>query len=211
MVGLWEVLSVNVGDQTMTPVARWFQYNEDGTCTGGNGWTQNSVGTWTYDPKTKQFSAENSNGVKDEYGSFDVKFDQNKMMWNRKEDGMEVVVVLKPIEEVSPAPADLVHGLWRLTNVTKVGVNVTSSFDPQSKQFIHIRPDKRFRLRNRDETLIAGFWHMNGHRPLFTLINDDRSIANESFSVEFKDSQLIMKKSGEDVTFVYQRIFQFPN
>ena len=48
IIGMWEFTSVQVGDQTMTPVAKWAKYNSDGTFQSGNGWTQNSIGTWNY-------------------------------------------------------------------------------------------------------------------------------------------------------------------
>ncbi len=209
--GLWGVISVHVGDQEMTPVAKWFCFNKDGTCTGGNGWTQNVVGTWSYDKKTQEFSPENTNGIKDEYGAFKVSFEKDKMIWNRVEDGMKVIVVLQPIDELPASPADLVQGLWALSEVKQKGVDVTSTLDPDSKQFILIRPDKRFRLRNPDGSSVRGFWHMNGHHPLFTLINDDRTIENQVFDVSFENAQLIMSKRGEDIIYKYQRIFQFPN
>ena len=209
--GLWGVVSVDVGDQKMTPVAKWFRYKEDGTCEGGNGWTKNLVGTWNYNKKAQELSAESTNGIKDEYGAFTVSFEQNNMIWNREEDGMKVTVVLQPIDEIPASPADLVQGLWALSEVRQAGTDVTSTLDPESKQFIHIRPDKRFRLRNPDGTSVRGFWHMNGHRPLLTLINDNRTIENQVFDVLFEDSHLIMSKRGEDIIYRYQRIFQFPN
>ena len=52
---------------------------------------------------------------------------------------------------------------------------------------------------------------MNGHRPLFTLIDDDRSVDNMTFTVEFADNQLIMKQEATSLIYTYQRIFEFPN
>lgn len=47
--GLWEVTKVIVGQEEMTPVAKWTQINKDGTFETGNGWLQNGNGTWTFD------------------------------------------------------------------------------------------------------------------------------------------------------------------
>ena len=93
----------------------------------------------------------------------------------------------------------------------KEGEEVTSTIDPQSTLFIHIRPDKRYRWRKSDESSKTGIWHMNGHRPLFTLIDDDRSLDNMTFSVAFADNQLMMKQEATGLVYTYQRIFEFPN
>ena len=209
--GLWGVVSVHAGDRLVTPVAKWFLIEKDGVYKSGNGWTQNSVGTWTYDESTGQFAGHSTNDIKDEYGAFNLKLDQGKMIWDRMEDGMKVTVVLQQIAEIPAAPADLVQGLWKLTSVMKDDVNMTSTVDPQSKQFLHIRPDKRFRLRTSDNSGIRGFWHMNGHRPRLTLIHDDRSVDNLAFTVEIVDNQLMMRQAEKGIVYTYQRIFEFPD
>ena len=209
--GLWGVVSVKAGNRTVTPVAKWFLIKKDGTFKSGNGWSQNTVGTWSYDQSTGKFAGHATNGIRDEYGAFNLKLDNEQLIWDRVEDGMTVIVVLERIAEIPAAPADLVQGLWSLSSVKKGNEEVLSAIDPQSKQFIHIRPDKRFRLRNPDETSTTGFWHMNGHQPLFTLIDDNRSVDNLVFSVEFFDDQLIMKHNEQDLQYTYQRIFDFPN
>ena len=61
MVGLWEVVEVSVGNKKMTPIAKWMRINKDNTYESGNGWTQNSIGTWTFDEKKKEYSAVNKN------------------------------------------------------------------------------------------------------------------------------------------------------
>ena len=42
--GLWLVEKVEVGENSMTPVARWTKFNADRTQTSGNGWLQHSNG-----------------------------------------------------------------------------------------------------------------------------------------------------------------------
>ncbi len=211
VVGFWGVTSVKVGDRTMTPVAKWFRNNEDGTFESGNGWTQNSYGTWAYDEKTNEFIPTNKNGIKDEFGPFVVSFSKDGMTWERDEEGMKVVVSLVAIDEMSMAPIDQIPGLWSLSSVKKEEKDITLTFDSNAKQFIHIRPDMRFRLRKPDETFAQGFWHMDGHRPEFTLIDYDREIENQVFSIDFDNDHLIMKqKSGDQLIFIYERIDQFP-
>ncbi len=211
VTGLWGVTNVSVGDETMTPVAKWFQFKEDGTATGGNGWTKNTVGTWTYSQEAQELLATNDIGTKDEYGAFKVTFAGDTMRWNRMEDDMPVVVTLIPIDDMPPAPADLVKGLWDLTSVQDKSGQEVADYDTSSQQFIFIRPDMRFRFRNTDGEVTNGFWHMDGHRPILTLINYDRSINNQTFNVTVERKSMILKSRNEDgLTYRYSRIQEFP-
>lgn len=211
VVGLWGVSSVKVGDRTMTPVAKWFKNNSDGTFQSGNGWTQNSIGTWTYDEKTREFNPIATNGVRDEYGAFTVASFGDSLTLERQEDGMKVIVSLVRIDEMPAAPADQICGLWLLAKVEDLDGNLKGDFDPGQRQFIHIRPDRRYRLRNPDESVALGIWYMNGHKPEFTLINDDREIDNLVFTVAFDQEMLLMKAlGGQGLVYYYSRINEFP-
>ncbi len=70
--------------------------------------------------------------------------------------------------------AQSVVGLWKLIKVEKGEESITDNVDPNGKQFVHIRPDMRYRLRLPDNTFTQGYWHMDGHNPEFTLINNNR-------------------------------------
>ncbi len=48
--GLWEVKRVTVGEEVMTPVAKWFDL-KDGRVYSGNGGLRNTLGTYTFDPQ----------------------------------------------------------------------------------------------------------------------------------------------------------------
>ena len=48
ILGLWVVKKVKMGDQEMTPIARWMRFNKDSTQTSGNGWLQHSEGSWVF-------------------------------------------------------------------------------------------------------------------------------------------------------------------
>ena len=63
ITGFWEFKKVDVGGKIKTPVAKWTKIENDHTYRSGNGWLQNSVGTWTYDDKARQFSATETNGI----------------------------------------------------------------------------------------------------------------------------------------------------
>ena len=71
-IGFWRVDKVEVGQETMTPVAKWFRINQDGTYQSGNGWLQNSVGTWTFDKAKNLYVPTEKNGIVDLFGGFEV-------------------------------------------------------------------------------------------------------------------------------------------
>lgn len=88
--GLWVVEEVAVGEQEMTPNARWMRFNADSTQQSGNGWLQHSYGTWSMNEKTGELSVENVNGLDDPYGAFDVSVGKDTMFWSRQEEGQQV-------------------------------------------------------------------------------------------------------------------------
>lgn len=211
VIGFWKVIKVSQGDQIITPVAKWFKIKEDNTFQSGNGWTQNSYGTWTFNENEKKYSSNTLNGIKDEFGAFDTYFSGDTLFWERTENEMKVMVSLIPISEMPMALADKILGLWQLVEVKKGNNNQISTYDPKGKQFIFIRPDKRYRVRNSKEKISQGFWHMDGHKPILTLINYDRSIENKLFQIEIKNGALIMKQPANDGLFlIYKRINVYP-
>ena len=76
------------------------------------------------------------NGIKDEFGPFKVIFSKEGMTWEREEEGMNVIVSLVPIDEIPMAPVDKIQGLWSLFSVKKEGEDITSTVDPNAKQFM---------------------------------------------------------------------------
>lgn len=131
----------------MTPVAKWTIIDDDHTYRSGNGWLQNSVGTWTYDDKVRQFLPTGINGLKDEFGSFKVSFSNENMMWEREEDGMKVQITMERINEMPMSDADKLIGLWDLTQANNNGETITPNFDPENKQYLFIRWDRIYRER----------------------------------------------------------------
>lgn len=206
IIGFWKVDKVTVGDENLTPVAKWFKYHKDKTYQSGNGWTQNDIGTWAYDKSKNEFKAQTSMGIKDEYEVFKVRFADNKMFWDREEDGTKVMVTLTRIKEMPMSAKDSISGLWDLITVTKDGKEITQSYDPENKERLHMQTTEKYRITNPDGTQAFGFWHMNAHTPELHLIDFDQNVAFKVFNVSFKDDLLLMKpKSNENMVFVYKR------
>ena len=81
--GLWEVTQVKVGEESMTPTAKWFQLHPDQTYQTGNGGLQNDHGTFSM--KDQQLLLTNKEGIVDEMGPFSYQFKDGQLSLNRKE------------------------------------------------------------------------------------------------------------------------------
>lgn len=213
ITGLWGVEKVSVGDQEMTPVAKWFRIKEDGTFESGNGWMQNSEGTWEYDVQNQSYLPTTKNGLIDEFGAFSVQFEGEKMIWQREEDGMNVNVTLSQLNELPKAPADWVQGLWDLEQILEHANDITKNFDPDNRYYLFIRWDRIYVQRAADGERSTGYWHMNGHRPEVTLTSHQEGKQPETWNVEADDSTLILKglsDSNQNIEMLFQRLQEFP-
>ena len=176
IVGLWEVKKVLVGEETMTPVAKWFRFNKDETYASGNGWLQNSIGTWNLD--NGQLISTNTYGIEDEFGAFDVQFSDKGMTWSRVEEGRFVKVFCQHIMEIPISHTDLLPGLWKPKNGS-------------TNESLFIRWDRVYISRDTDGTKSTGYWHMNGHKPELTFLPHGTG-AQEQWRVEVDTKKLTM-------------------
>lgn len=197
LVGLWEMTRVLVGDEVMTPVAKWTKINTDGTFKSGNGWLQNSYGSWQYDADTKIFTSFDSLGIKDKYEGFTVFFNKDTMVWEREEDGNKVRVTLKPIQQLPMAPADYLTGLWELESTTKEGQQFVPESDKAKQARIFIRWDRIYVSFDKEGKKSTGYWHINGHRPELTLLPHQDGAKPESWRVEVNKDELTMSGISE--------------
>jgi hypothetical protein len=212
IIGFWGVDKVTVGEMDVTPVAKWFRINGDGTAAAGNGWLQNWKGTWTFDDEEMLYMPESTTELIDEFGAFKVSFPGNQMTWQREEEGMHVTVLLSRIAEMPMSPADEVRGLWGLETAVKDGKDIMESLDPDNRIYFFIRWDRLFQMRKGDGTKTFGFWHMDGHEPKFFLVNFDKSIEDQVFTVSFEGGKLVMRKEGEEqIVYTSRRLLQFPD
>jgi len=209
ITGLWEVSSVAVGEETMTPVAKWFRFNEDNTYTSGNGWVQNTIGTWKMD-RDNQFTATNTYGPADEYGAFDVKVNENEMVWKRSEDGLKVIIYCKQIDKLPVSPTDLFIGLWK-PNGEGTGAETGTRTGTDEGNSLFIRWDRIYVNRESDARY-TGYWHINGHKPEVTFLPHDEGGTTETWEIDVDDQKLIMigiSKSNEDLTKSFSRSSKF--
>ena len=213
IIGLWEITKVAMGDQQMTPVAKWTRINPDSTYDSGNGWLKNSEGSWTYDRESNEFMPLADNGLEDEYGPFTISFKDGDMLWKRIEDGMEVTVTLSPIEELPKSTADKLNGSWDLTTARKNSEDITAQYDPEDQYNIFLRWDRIYVEHSVQGENYSGYWHIDAHRPEITFISHDSAREITRWKVDVTDQNLEMSgisDSNRGLILSFKRIYTVP-
>ena len=211
--GMWLVDKVMVGNQKMTPVARWTKINSDSTFQGGNGWLQNSEGKWSIDENNK-ISFDQNNGIKHEFGGFKYKLREDKMIWEREENGELVIVNLSRIKELPKSTADMIVGIWDLKSKLVENENVIKVFDPDDNYNLFIRWDRIYIEWNSNGERSTGYWFINAHRPDLDLISHSSNNDKSEWTIEVSESELILtgrSESSKNVKMIFDRTDQFPN
>jgi hypothetical protein len=194
--GLWEVRSVTVGEKSMTPVAKWFQINEDGTAFGGNGWLQNVESNWEFNETSNELLFV-TDGLPDEYGGFVLNLNDNVMTWSRIEEGQKVEVHLELTESKPLAPWDKIVGIWKWIGMENQNIETheikIATVEPD---WTRIRWDRRYDtfdvVGKRTE---SGIWHFDAHQPILTIF--DSKDEKFEWKVEFLNDQMIWTQNTE--------------
>ncbi len=200
ILGLWEVKSVTVGDQSMTPIGRWTQFNDDSTYYSGNGWQQHSCGT--FGMIESQLKLQEKNGIIDPFGAFEVlKLNSDTMIWKRVEEGDEIEVILVKAYKKPESLSNKIIGLWQI-----------KSNSISNNSYLHFRWDRVLIDCYDGLSKKIGYWQINGHKPILTLIFEEETFVKwEIYSLT--DSMLKLRgisKSNLDKFISYNRINQFP-
>jgi hypothetical protein len=181
----------------MTPVAKWFRINADGTYQAGNGWLQNGNGTWNYDKQNNLYTAKDPLDIADKNGGFTVSFDGEKMQWEREEEGMTVKVTLLPVENLPMSPADYLKGIWDLVEITENEASILDDFDQDNKHKLFIRWDRVYINFSPEGKKLTGYWHIHGHKPEITLLPHQEDASPESWRVDVNEKELVMTGISE--------------
>jgi len=199
LVGLWEVKEMKVGDETMTPVSKWFQLNEDKTSQSGNGLLQNNTGTYIVTPDNSVLIFTDQYGKTDNYGAFQVLLNNKTMTWDRMEEGQLVKVTLKKVDKKPVGPWDQVIGNWKLIESTM--------HDNIEGQQIFMRWDREYRASEGlypDNT--SGVWHIAGHHPHLKLFSFNEEIPYLNFEISFfEDYRMIWIREDGNIKLVFDR------
>lgn len=210
--GLWVITSVTVGEEEMTPNARWTRFNSDNTQESGNGRFQHSYGTWKLHPDTSELTIINSNGVEDLNEPFKVLINQNKMTWERTEEGQLIKVTLERSSNLPETYGDKVLGLWRLESVTGNGNYFAEPQGKENDDYLFFRWDKRFVIKSNTQR-IQGVYNVHGHKPEVELIPYGDQFNRNFWSIEFEENFLTLRLLNTDtnITRKFRRIHRFPN
>ncbi len=208
--GLWEVTLVEVGDQEMTPNARWMRFFPDGTQESGNGGFQHSFGKWSLSP-SYELSIEDQNGLKDNFGPFKVVLNPSTMTWTRLEEGDSVTVTLRRVTKVPRTYGDEVIGLWQLDDVVGMGDYFTLTDAKNSPATLFFRWDRKFVVRS-SAGRIYGVYNVHGHKPEVELIPYSDSLDRSFWRMEIGSDKISMTKLNSDslVQRTFKRIYEFP-
>ena len=207
--GLWEVTNVNVGEENLTPVAKWFHIKNDGTFEAGNGWLQNSEGKWEFDPETMEYLPVNTVGMDDPFGAFKVEFSGDSVMtWIREEEGMTVTVTNKRITEKPRSRFDKAVGLWSLISATRDGEDAMSEFNPGGNRMVFLRWDMLFQDFT-SEGRVPGIWRVDAHRPALDILYYDTSKPMDYWQVSFAGDNT-MSWEREAIRLEFERLSSFP-
>lgn len=211
IVGLWVVEEVKVGEEIMTPNARWMRFNKDSTQQSGNGWLQHSIGIYSYNNTHKELRITNTNGYKDTYEPFKVKLQDEKMLWSRTEDSVNVTIVLKKTKKLPQSDGNKLLGVWSLVKITENGQDVTQLYNEEQKNYLYMRWDGKFIVNNSTAGKTRGIYNVHAHKPqveLIVSIND--SLQKETWKFEATDSTVVFTNTPTKTKKYYKRILQFP-
>lgn len=205
--GLWLVESVEVGEHSQTPIARWTRFNADGTQTSGNGWFQHSIGIWTL--KDNQLSVKSENGIEDQAEAFTISLENDKMTWKRNEEGQEVTVHLKRINVLPVSEGNKLLGLWKLIKSTDSGNDITVMSNPDSKAMLHLRWDNMYVQHNMPKGKSYGIYKIHGHKPEIQMVNYGDSSQFSFWKFAITDEKLTLISTDSTSTMEFERIHQF--
>jgi uncharacterized lipoprotein NlpE involved in copper resistance len=207
--GMWLVEKVSMGEQFMTPIARWMRFNSDNTQVSGNGWFQHSYGTWSLE--NNQLSVEDTNGINSNPDPFSVEIQENTMTWTRIEDGQEVIVSLKRTDQLPQSGGNKLKGLWKLTSATDDGNDITAVLNPDQKSMLHLRWDNTYVQHNMPQGKNYGVYKIHGHKPEIQLVNYGNESKFSFWSFEFAEEKLTLMSTDNKSVMTFERITDYLN
>lgn len=210
--GLWFVKSVKVGEEEMTPNARWTRFNADLTQESGNGRFQHSYSTWMLHSESSELFIKNANGIDDLSDPFKVLMNQNEMIWERTEEGQNIKVLLERSSQLPETYGDKILGLWSLESVIGDGNYFEPSDKNETKEYIFFKWDKRFIIES-EKGRINGVYNVHGHKPEVELIPYGDQFKRDFWKILFDKNHITLEllNSDEAVIRKFRRIHRFPD
>ena len=206
--GLWLVTKVKMGEDEMTPIARWMRFNADSTQTSGNGWLQHSEGSWSVN-KNNQLTVTNTNGLLDAAEPFAVKFEGEKMIWSRTEEGQDVQVFLERIKQIPSSEGNRLMGLWKIESIAIDNEDFTTTLNPDNNATFFLRWDNVYVFENYPQGKIYGVYKVHGHKPEIQMVNYGDNPQFQFYTFSISDLELKLTSTDKKTELKLKRIYQF--
>ena len=204
--GLWNVIDVTVGEEIMTPTAKWTRFKADGSYESGNGWQKNSEGNWSLNKETMELTLDETYDVYEDAPPFIIAQKANTMTWIRMEHGEKVKVNLEKIEEILQAPCDKLVGIGEFKSIDDKENLMERTSQLYGINQIRFRWDKVFNAQLEEGKKIGGFWRPHPHKNKTTLMFFDENFAYEHWKTEFEHNKLIFSNFYQPVTITFEKI-----
>lgn len=195
--GLWEVTLVQVGGETPTPTAKWFELRADGGMQSGNGGIINQWGRWQWDEARQELLFLLPGDEPDPAGPFAVELAGELMYWQREEEGMNVRIQLRAVTELPRGPWDEIQGNWRLERLVADGEEEILPEDPADRLQLYFRWDNllvsRKDFKGRAEHWAA--WQIHAHNGKLRIFSLDGK-EHETWVIESIDDRAMHWSDG---------------
>ena len=193
LTGYWKVETVTVGQDNMTPVAKWFHLGPTGDLQGGNGGNINLFGTWQSSAGADLLFT-NQQGEADPAGPFAVEWNGPELILQREEEGQAIKVILEAFEPTDwpMAPWDRITGAWQVVGQDQMSENETVDYNTA---FFRWDNQVLFNRGNDGVRVWTALWRINAHRPQLELARRGGDSSIISWNIEFKDEQMIWTRS----------------
>lgn len=205
--GLWLVEKVQVGEDSMTPIARWVKFSQDHTQTSGNGWLQHSSGTWSLEGD--QLEVVDTNGIKDTDGALTLTLNGDTMQWKRVEGDQNVTISLKKVDKIPQSEGNKLIGLWKLTQASDNGNDITAIVNPDHKAMMHLRWDNMYVQHNMPQGKVYGIYRIHAHKPEIQLVNYGNPSQFSFWNFTLEGQKLKLISTDQKSEMIFERIHQF--
>lgn len=207
--GLWVVDQVTVANKSMTPIAKWTRFNSDGTQVSGNGWLQHSWGTWQLNKDS--LSVIDVNGIQDQTGPFQIEILESEMNWRRIENGEEVRVSFKRVDEIPQSDRTKLFGLWKLISAYDQGNDISAIVNPDGKAMLQLSWDQMYIQHNLPKGKNYGIYRIHAHKPEIQLVNYGSESSFSFWNFTLNADQLKLISSDEKSEMNFERIHKYLN
>jgi hypothetical protein len=175
--GLWLVTKVEAQGQSMTPNGKWIELSPEGAYASGNGWRKHSSGHWRTNAAHDSLWIDAHQTPVDPFGGFQMRASPNSLELTRWEDGLEVLIHLKPIETIPAIAADSLIGVWMQTD------------NPDLKYFF--RWDHIFEHKTASGDRSMGTYRVNPHRNELQIRYFSDTMPNLQVPIRFEADRMI--------------------